>query len=126
MPMKPCKDCGSHFYFQDGEQWKLLCLDCWKESKRRETGPATYSGNGASGIDERIHRAVVAERDRLRGRLALMEARLALSSCQPEPMFDRDDLRALRRLCHPDRHNGSEAATRMSQKISQVIARGTA
>ena len=50
--MKLCKDCGSHFHFQDGEQWKLLC--------------------------------------------------------------------------HPDRHNGSEASNRLSMKINQIIQRGAA
>lgn len=37
--------------------------------------------------------------------------------------FSDEEIRALIRLCHPDRHNGSEAATRMTGRLLQLRRR---
>lgn len=120
-----CPKCHDDFWRDADEPWKRLCLDCWKESKRRETGPTTYSGDRYTGFDHRLTQSL-AENQALRARVALLQARLQMATAHQSSQFDMDDLRALRRLCHPDRHNGSEAATRMSQKINQAIQGGAA
>ncbi len=34
--------------------------------------------------------------------------------------FSQEDIKALIRLCHPDKHNGSEAATRLTGKLLEM------
>lgn len=34
--------------------------------------------------------------------------------------FSQDEIKALIRLCHPDKHNGSEAATRLTGKLLEM------
>ncbi|TKW65207.1 MAG: J domain-containing protein [Paracoccus denitrificans] len=34
--------------------------------------------------------------------------------------FTQDEIKALIRLCHPDKHNGSEAATRLTGKLLEM------
>jgi formylmethanofuran dehydrogenase subunit E len=29
--MAICKNCGEEFETEEGEEWKKLCLQCWKE-----------------------------------------------------------------------------------------------
>lgn len=126
MPMKSCSNCGAPFAFADGEQWKTLCLPCWKQS--RAANPVHASGNRDSGFDERILasnrkildltlRLAAAERELQRYRAHVCPARPLSAS----PLLERDNLMALRRLCHPDRHAGSEAATRLTQMVNQEL-----
>lgn len=38
----------------------------------------------------------------------------------PQPVFNRDEINRLIRLCHPDRHANSEAAVKMTQKLMSM------
>lgn len=36
--------------------------------------------------------------------------------------IDKDDLKQLRNLCHPDRHNGKRMAIKMTTKLNKLIS----
>lgn len=57
-------------------------------------------------------------------RAHLAELRLQLGTGQgaQSAQFSMDELRSLRRLCHPDRHGGSDAANRLTQKLNAMLS----
>lgn len=87
MSIAICPECGDRF--QKDAPWKKTCMPCWKESKRAEH------------IELLELRKEVAEHRRL---LREVAAEKKAASIGP------DMLARLIRLCHPDKHNGSEAA----------------
>jgi len=92
-----CCECGDTFTRAPGESWKRLCLDCWKASPAaRKAAPDRLAQLSAELADTR------AERDRLRLQVLALE--------QKRSAIPPDMLARLVRLCHPDRHQGSEAA----------------
>lgn len=91
-----CEACGTAFTRAPGEDWKRLCLSCWKASPAaRKAAPDRLAQLTAELAEAR------AEADRLRCRVLSLEQ----SAIPP------DMLRRLVSLCHPDRHGGSVAAT---------------
>ncbi|HRQ59587.1 MAG TPA: hypothetical protein PLN31_19395 [Azoarcus taiwanensis] len=94
-----CSDCGLTFARDPEESWKRLCFSCWKRSKaKRPTTPTTDNALAESR----------AECARLRLRVMALELDIQRGS---EPIPD-DMLARLIRLCHPDRHDGSDAANK--------------
>lgn len=85
-----CEICSGTFERPMSELWKRKCFGCWKRSKATEAAPPTdpyragYSAGFAAG------------------------SRIAAPA---SPSIDKDRLRALIRLCHPDLHDGSKLAT---------------
>jgi len=53
--------------------------------------------------------------------LYIQLANMKTHNQSPKPFAD-DELRSLRRLCHPDKHGGSEAATRLTQKLNAMLS----
>lgn len=49
------------------------------------------------------------------------QLRAAKQTKQTNTQFTSDELRAIRRLCHPDRHGNSEAATKITQKLNGMV-----
>lgn len=49
------------------------------------------------------------------------ELREVKSSRTVTTQFTPDELRTLRRLCHPDRHGNSSQATAITQKLNQML-----
>lgn len=43
-----------------------------------------------------------------------------LLRANPAPQFNADEIARLVRLCHPDRHNNSEASVKMTQKLMSL------
>ncbi len=39
---------------------------------------------------------------------------------QPDNRFSKDDIKRLISLCHPDKHQGKEAAKQMTQKLLEI------
>lgn len=93
-----CTACGTSFSRNPVEPWKNLCLACWRTSKAR-------AGNQADRLHIQLDRALT-EAATLRRQVARLEARAGI----PPEVLAR-----LIRLCHPDRHQGSEAATKATQ-----------
>lgn len=97
-----CECCGNAFTRTAGEEWKRLCLPCWKTSPgARKAAPDRLAQLTAELA------AAKAEADRLRLRVLALEldAQRTSPAAIPPGM-----LRRLVQLCHPDRHGGSEAA----------------
>lgn len=85
---KRCTKCGDWF-FADAD-WKRICLTCWKISK---------------GIDP----------NRGRSRSNYHDAWRPNPPPQQAPVIDAEMLRRLIHLCHPDKHNNSQAAQLATQ-----------
>lgn len=114
-----CEACGDTFTRTAGEDWKRLCLPCWKASP-----PAKKSAPGRLAQLTAELAEVRAERDRLRLRVLKLE--LDGQRTKPEGI-PPEMLRRLVRLCHPDRHGGSEAANEATAwLLAQRASRGRA
>lgn len=101
---KPCEQCGRMFGYCAGDDWKRLCLTCWKSSKREAEGrvdPVAYRLGFDRGYEA--------------GRLA------ARSEAPPRSTLDPEMGKRLRMLCHPDRHGNSQMATIVTQWLNQVL-----
>ncbi len=88
-----------HLHPRPGESWKRLCLSCWKATPAAKKAARDKLAQLTAELSE-----VRAERDRLRLRV------LTLEHADTPPPIPPEMLRRLVRLCHPDRHDGSEAA----------------
>jgi hypothetical protein len=91
---KTCQLCGRPF-FPDCD-WKKICLPCFKEKRAKE--------NEFSELAELRN-----ENYRLRAQLRDV-AHYALTARSNYGAIPLNILSSLIRLCHPDRHNGSETA----------------
>ena len=115
---RKCKQCGDRF--EADEEWKTICLDCWKANRNRRDQQLMEQL-------ERRTRELEAEVDRYqrqsskqqleisRLELLLISERgkeLPRHNSQPIPP---DMIRRLLQLAHPDKHGGSEAATKATQ-----------
>lgn len=97
---RDCPECGEEFY-QD-QPWKRTCLPCWQEAKN---GTPRHPREGAAELA-----ALRFENDRLQRQITQLKYRLTQPMAAPRPTFTADMLARLIRLCHPDRHHGSEAS----------------
>ncbi|MGB4912115.1 MAG: hypothetical protein WBO95_08290 [Candidatus Dechloromonas phosphoritropha] len=88
-----CEKCGAAFIREDGEDWKTLCLACWKKSPKAKNVAADRLAQLTA-----ENTALLLERDTLR------------RSLQAAISIPPDMLARLIRLCHPDRHGNSEAS----------------
>lgn len=97
-----CEECGDTFTRAPGESWKRLCLPCWKASPAaRKAAPDRLAQLTAELAEARAESA--------RLRLRVLARELDGQRAKPEGI-PPDMLRRLVRLCHPDRHDGSESA----------------
>lgn len=97
-----CKDCGDTFWRDEGEEWKRLCLDCWKEKKRQEDGREAE-------LQQEIEQL----------RVSLASARREAASARP--FLDRRVIKRIISLTHPDKHGGSETATEVTQQLLAIM-----
>lgn len=115
---RKCPQCGDRF--EADQEWKTICLDCWKANRNRRDQQLVERL-------ERRTRELEAEVDRYRrqsSRQQLEISRLELlliSERGKEPPrhngqpIPPDMIRRLLQLAHPDKHGGSEAATKATQ-----------
>lgn len=116
---RKCKQCGDRF--EADQEWKTICLDCWKANRNRRDQQLVEQL-------ERRTRELEAEVDRYRRQsskqqleISRLELLLISERGNREPprhngqAIPPDMLRRLIQLAHPDRHNGSEAATKATQ-----------
>lgn len=91
-----CTTCGRQaVYREEHEEWKTRCVFCWKQ-------------------DEGI-RLSVSDRYAL-----MLENRVEELRLREYQGLTRRELTDLISLVHPDKHNGSEKATRITQKILDI------
>ncbi len=106
--MALCESCGT--WFDDGgEDWKTLCLRCWKAKKRRESG----SQDAVDYWRTRCHRA----------EKRIFELELSREAAKPsDAILDglREHLKTLVFCCHPDRNGGDARATAATQFLLSI------
>jgi len=127
--LRECDLCTKPFVAD--EDWKRKCLLCWKE----ENGYKTGKGDRAFELMRDAYTKAVeqTEQERVKGRKvyqAYKDARKAYTSARkelkafkakPPPVMKSNDgltqarVKALIRLCHPDRHGNSEMATEITK-----------
>ncbi len=131
MSVALCSKCGATFQRGADESWKTQCLPCFKKGKDLDRQAELKR------LETRVL-AAESEVVNLRGQLRQAHAeiqhffemameRQAEIHALRERTTIADDLREhlprLRQLCHPDRHNGSEAAMKASQWLNGLRAR---
>ncbi len=116
MSAKRCATCGAAFYVDPGDDWKTLCLPCWKKTKAKDSGGAPFW----TPADTKLLR-LSAENDALAAEVAHLRAALAEARTELDP----DALRLLRQLCHPDRHNNSAASQQGVRTPQQIGFEGS-
>lgn len=101
--IKTCIDCQNLFEVEEGKSWAKRCLPCWKKDKQKD---AVYQLQ----IENRQLKSEIIQ---LRALAKLRPNPMMNSSTTPDG-FD-EMIRTLIQLCHPDKHNGSPAATKATQ-----------
>lgn len=104
MNIADCIECGSPFLREADQEWKRKCVGCWRRSRPQST-QGTPRGEVALEWYRRGYAAGRAE---------------AQALAQGEPLLDREKLRALTQLCHPDKHDGSPLAERVTAWLNDL------
>ena len=123
-----CCDCGNHFERAADETWRRRCVPCYRKSKRAEPVAKTVV------VDNYwAERAAVAESKAAVLQLKVLHLESQVNNLigqslrQPPPSrIDRElagHWRSLVQLVHPDRHGGSQGATKMTQWLNDVKRR---
>jgi len=123
-----CQECGTVFYREDDADWKVRCIPCYRKSKRAEPVAKTVV------VDNYwAERAAVAESKAAVLQLKVLHLESQVNNLigqslrQPPPSrIDRElaeHWRSLVQLVHPDRHGGSQGATKMTQWLNDVKRR---
>ena len=83
MGQKRCQQCSTLFSIAPDEQWKKICIKCWIKNKKQKEA------------EEFVNRHFQEQ---------------TYSFNEPANSIPDEMLRRLIYLCHPDKHNNSEAA----------------
>ena len=136
--MKLCASCYAPFHAD--EDWKTLCLACFKRSKAAPiqracadcgeafTAKATWQTLCRDCYLDRKHderQQLEAERDAALDLVAILRReldakQLELSIRPIERAVPLEQWRRLVQLCHPDRHGNSEAANQATRWLMEV------
>ena len=109
MSWATCCDCGFHFDRAADESWKTRCIPCFKKFKRAESVEADSYWP-----------------DRARAAESLAATLKRQLEQRPVDSFGKElaeNWRALVQLVHPDKHNGSQGATRLTQWLNDIKPR---
>ncbi len=130
MKQAHCCECGKRFLREADEEWRVRCIPCYKKFKRADSLPAdNYWPNRAAAAESR---AVAAEslaatlKRQLEQQARIIQVLQASRNAKPTSSFDRElseHWRALIQCCHPDKHNGSQGATRLTQWLNDLKGR---
>lgn len=104
--MSTCSTCGSEF--ERKHSWQRLCWSCWRKQKDAEIETEAYSRGFTAGLEAARVRERAAQRQNHAGAM-------------PDGLADY--LPRLIQLCHPDRHDGSSAATAVTQWLLELRRR---
>lgn len=98
-----CQDCGETFYVAQDERWKRVCRFCYRKEMDARTRVAGL---------QRTVELLRAQTIELANELHQMKTR--------GPSLDAPRIRQLVQLCHPDKHNGSKTAMKITQWLLDV------
>ena len=98
-----CKECGERIHREPNEVWKVLCLGCWRETKRKERGELEAE------LDE-----VREENDYLRRGIRQLQSNACTHQACRE-LFKHQ--RFLLKRLHPDVNENCEEATEVPRLL---------
>jgi len=104
-----CIDCGATFWRGDDEPWKVRCLSCWKANKATKEN-ARHEDRAANQSKQANHTDDRAAREYWRG----WNAHRELIESESQLSIDKTRIRELLQLAHPDKHDGSELAQKVT------------
>lgn len=102
-----CTACGDAFWREDSETWKVRCYSCWKARRWQQATSADRSS-----FDNEFSRGYAAGRA-----AALAEAAMATPAVTA---IDKNRVRQLLQLAHPDRHGGSALANEITTWLLEI------
>lgn len=118
-----CQECGTVFYREDDADWKVRCIPCYRKAKRAESVLKPVDSYW-------IDRATAAESKAAALQMKVMNLETQVNNLigqslrQPRHTgLDRElaeHWRQLVQLVHPDKHGGSQGATKMTQWLNAV------
>lgn len=122
MTIARCSQCGTTFHRGADEGWKRLCVECFQRKKRAESGSEIRTVDHSEAWRVR-YLECNAECGRLRAQVNALLEQLAAPALTPLLDELREHLPRLLLCCHPDKHNNSPAATKVTQYLLQLRAR---
>ena len=111
MPYKICSACGTSFHHDYGQEWKTVCVSCFKRKKAVERGE--YDPDSVVVDRAELHR-LRRDSEFYKGQyftlLAQQNGYTSPSSSSGSKVLDRlkPFIKDLIVLCHPDRHGGND------------------
>jgi len=119
---KTCQRCGRSFHLGETEDWKTLCLDCWRASKANDNKVR---------IDANELRELRTRADWYReqwneaaDRVEALEDKLALYESKPQNdeivTWLRANWKQLVALVHPDKHGGAPVANSITADLIRM------
>lgn len=112
MPYKICANCGSSFHHDYGEEWKNLCVPCFKRKKAKERGEYDPDSVVVDRVElHRLRRDSEFYKNQYFSLLAKENGyNPDSSSSSGSKVLDRlkPFIKDLIVLCHPDRHGGND------------------
>ena len=116
-----CQDCGKTFLRETDEDWKTRCVPCFKKSKRAESAAADSYWPDRAAAAESLAATLRRELEQQRHTIQVL-----MQQQRPVDSFGKElaeNWRALVQLVHPDKHNGSQGATRLTQWLNDIKPR---
>jgi hypothetical protein len=126
---KPCEVCGQPFDYAMGEEWKRVCLSCWRKKKDRRSDPPV-SSLAMAGLQEQIellrsmNKKLLAENAILKLAVDQLRRNQDLKR-SAAPSLSKEQLTKFLRFAHPDRHKGCETANELTQWLITERSRVT-
>lgn len=121
MPYKYCEDCGESFHHDYGQEWKTLCIKCFKRRKSMERGESDPDSVFVDRVElARLRRDVEFYRGSY---FSLLAEQNGYRPSQPSAGLNvleklRPLISDLLFLAHPDKHGGNDPrATRATQAL---------
>ena len=120
--LKQCAKCKRPFPCPYVEDWKTLCIVCFKKDQNWKL---TKSDDAFVDIQKELqkHEKEIERQEKEIARLKKAIRRIKAAQKTPpppapSPAFSPKMYRELMILCHPDKHGGSKRATAMFQALS--------
>jgi hypothetical protein len=127
---KPCEDCGHPFDYGMGEEWKRLCISCWKKKAGSRRSDPPVSSLAMAGLQEQIellrsmNKKLLAENAILKLAVDQLRRNQDLKR-SAAPSLSKEQLTKFLRFAHPDRHKGCETANELTQWLITERSRVT-
>ena len=120
-----CTRCGNELE-PGAPDWMTLCRSCYRTEKQGEQDAVLRRALEAENKVELAKKVVIELQSKLRaaeGQLRRMNGVVGVKgpAVGGAMGLDIETLKRMRRLCHPDKHAGSQAAHEITQLLNQLL-----